>query len=473
MALALLASLALAGTIAAAPAQVVDGGRFGPTHVEQPQGPARGYVVVFSDHGGWGASDQAALDALANAGALAIGVDTDSYLARIAPGVRPCSELVGDVEGLSQKLQRAQDEGEYHFPILAGFGAGGALAQTIFAGAPVNTLAGAATIDPSPAPPGGLACSGAPPNVNGFWSVGLTPAASPDTRSAIEASQKAGAPIEVAAIAAGTAAEGLRALVEPRLDAANSRGLGDVPLVDLPSSHPSPLMVVLISGDGGWRDIDKRLGDQLQSDGVAVVGWDSLRYFWRRKTPERTAEDLAAVIQAYRSKWGADKVALVGYSFGADVIPAVYDRLPAHIKRHIVQVSLLGLESRADWEIRISGWFGAAPSDEATPVGPALQAMRGSLIQCFYGAEETDTDCPSLAASGAEIIRTAGSHHFGGDYEGLARRIFEGLERRAGSAGRTAAPQLIISPRKWLEIVRAIWRSLGRVRTTGARRTSR
>ncbi len=434
-ALALLAPLALAGMIVAAPAQLVDGGRFGPTHVDQPQGAARGYAVVFSDRGGWGASDQAALGALANAGVLAIGVDTDSYLAHIAPGVRPCSELVGDVEGLSQKLQRAQDEGEYHFPILAGFGAGGALAQTIFAGAPVNTLAGAVAIDPSPAPPGGLTCSGAPPNVNGFWSVGLTPAASPDTHSAIEASQKAGAPIEVAPIAGGTPAEALSALIEPRLDAANSRGLGAVPLIDLPSSHPSPLMVVLISGDGGWRDIDKRLGEQLQNDGVAVVGWDSLRYFWRKKTPERTAEDLAAVIQAYRSKWGADKVALVGYSFGADVIPAVYDRLPAHIKRHIVQVSLLGLESRADWEIRISGWFGASPSDEATPVGPPLQAMPGSLIQCFYGAEETDTDCPSLAASGAEIIRTEGSHHFGGDYEGVARRIFEGLERRAGSAG--------------------------------------
>lgn len=434
-ALALLAPLAVAGTIAAAPAQIVDGGRFGPTRVDQPQGAARGYAVVFSDRGGWGASDQAALDALASAGVLAIGVDTDSYLAHIAPGVRPCSELVGDVEGLSQKLQRAQEEGEYHFPILAGFGAGGALAQTIFAGAPVNTLAGAVAIDPSPAPPGGLTCSGAPPNVNGFWSVGLTPGASPDTRSAIDASQKAGAPIEVAPVAGGSPAEALSALIEPRLEAANSRGVGAVPLTELPSSHPSPLMAILISGDGGWRDIDKTLGEQLQRDGVAVVGWDSLRYFWRKKTPERAAEDLAAVIQAYRSKWGADKVALVGYSFGADVIPAVYDRLPAHIKRHIVQVSLLGLESRADWEIRISGWFGASPSDDATPVGPALQAMPGSLIQCFYGAEETDTDCPSLAAGGAEIIRTEGGHHFGGDYEGVARRIFEGLERRAGSAG--------------------------------------
>jgi type IV secretory pathway VirJ component len=349
--------------------------------------------------------------------------------------VRPCSELVGDVEGLSQKLQRAQDKGEYHFPILAGFGAGGAVAQTIFAGAPANTLAGVGAIDPSPAPPGGLACSNAPPNVSGFWTIGLTPAASSLTRARIEAGKKDGAPIDVLSIGDEDTANALSNLLLPHIDAANSQGLGVVPLVELPSARPSRLMAVLISGDGGWRDLDKTLGEQLQSDGVSVVGWDSLRYFWRKKTPERTAEDLATVIETYKAKWGADKIALVGYSFGADIIPAAYDLLPAHIKRDIAQVSLLGLESGADWEIRISGWLGAAPSHDATPVGPALQAMPGSLIQCFYGAGEREPDCPSLATSGAEVIRTEGSHHFGGDYAGIARRILEGFERRIHTEG--------------------------------------
>jgi type IV secretory pathway VirJ component len=427
--------LALAGAISAARGGAIDGGRFGEVRVVQPQGAARGYVVMFSDHGGWSAVDQAALEALSKNGALVVGVDTDSYLAHIAPGVRPCSELVGDVEGLSQKLQRAQDKGEYHFPILAGFGVGGAVAQTILAGAPPNTLAGAAAIDPSPAPPGGLACSDAPPSVNGFWSVGLTPAASRETRAAIEASRRAGAPIEISLAGADNPALSLTALLAPHLDVAKAQGVEDLPLIDLPAGRPSHLMLVLISGDGGWRDIDKTLGETLQSDGVPVVGWDSLRYFWRKKTPERTAEDLSAVIQTYAAKWGADKVALVGYSFGADVLPAAYDLLPAPVKRRVVQVSLLGLESKADWEIRIAGWLGASPSDAATPVAAALQAMPGQMIQCFYGAAESQTDCPSLATRGAEIIRTEGSHHFGGDYAALARRILEGFQRRARATG--------------------------------------
>ena len=106
---------------------------------------------------------QAALEALAKQGSLAVGVDLDTYLHRVAPvtnpGIRPCSELIGDVEGLSQKLQRAQTGNNYHFPILAGVGAGGALAQLILASAPPNTIAGAATVDPDASTPDGLACS--------------------------------------------------------------------------------------------------------------------------------------------------------------------------------------------------------------------------------------------------------------------------------------------------------------------------
>jgi len=75
---------------------------------------------------------------------------------------------------------------------------------------------------------------------------------------------------------------------------------------------PAGLMAIVLSGDGGWRDLDKTIAEDLQRQGVPVVGWDSLRYFWSRKTPEQTARDLAAVMEAYMDKWKAEKVALIG-----------------------------------------------------------------------------------------------------------------------------------------------------------------
>jgi type IV secretory pathway VirJ component len=80
------------------------------------------------------------------------------------------------------------------------------------------------------------------------------------------------------------------------------------------------LLAIVISGDGGWRDLDRTIAEKLRSQGVSVVGWDSLRYFWSRKTPAQVARDLGAVIDTYTARWGASKVALVGYSFGAGVL---------------------------------------------------------------------------------------------------------------------------------------------------------
>ena len=193
------------------------------------------------------------------------------------------------------------------------------------------------------------------------------------------------------------------------------------------------MLAIILSGDGGWRDLDKTIGEKLQSDGVSVVGWDSLRYFWSRKSPEQTARDLGAVIDTYVSRWGASKVALVGYSFGADVLPFAYDRLSPEAKMRVVQLSLLGFATTADFEIRLASWLGVPPSKNALPTEPALAPIDPAMIQCFYGADEDNSACPLLLRKDkADVIRTAGSHHFDNDYGALARRILDGFRRRAG-----------------------------------------
>jgi len=66
-------------------------------------------------------------------------------------------------------------------------------------------------------------------------------------------------------------------------------GVAKLPLIELPASHPSPLLAIIVSGDGGWRDLDKVIAEKLSRNGVSVVGCDSLRYFWsyrrRKKRP--------------------------------------------------------------------------------------------------------------------------------------------------------------------------------------------
>jgi len=443
--LAILLSAAFA-IMAPTPSLAIEGGRYGDVHLVVPNGPIQGYVVLFSGQDGWSDANQASLAALGRQGALAVGVDTKTYLARLAEEKEPCHNLVGDVEILSRRLQREHSGLQYHFPILAGVDAGGTLAGAILAQAPVNTVAGAVSVDPSVVLPSERPlCAGAPSSpqpggfaygpskaLQGFWNLGFTAAEPKEARTYFASLQSAGMPMSVQSIP-GSASDAVTSLVQPHFDAGDASGLAALPLIELPASHPTGQMAIVLSGDGGWRDLDKTIAEELQSRGVSVVGWDSVRYFWEKKTPEQTAADLAAVIQAYGEKWHAKDVALVGYSFGADVLPFVYNRLAADIKSRIAQISLLGFANAADWEIQVAGWLGAAPSSEAVPVAPAIKQVPAKLLQCFYGNEETDTFCQALSSRGVEVIKTTGGHHFDGNYARLAEQILDGFDRRVAA----------------------------------------
>jgi type IV secretory pathway VirJ component len=207
-----------------------------------------------------------------------------------------------------------------------------------------------------------------------------------------------------------------------------------IPIVELPATGPGEALAVIYSGDGGWRDIDKQIGEILAREGGPVVGIDCLRYFWRARQPGGLARDLRRILAHYRVAWGRRRVLLVGYSFGADVLPFIVNRLPTNAQRDVVQISLLGLGSRASFEFHVSDWLRKAPRPGDLPVLPEAAKLDQPRVQCFYGADEDDTLCPELARRGAEVIRTTGGHHFDGDYAALARHIRDGLARRtAGS----------------------------------------
>ena len=239
----------------------------------------------------------------------------------------------------------------------------------------------------------------------------------------------------------------LLALVRPHLGprAPDEDDLSDLPLIELPATHAnnedksnsanvdyvgSNMLAIVISGDGGWRDLDQTIARDLQARGVSVVGIDSLRYFWRHKSPEQTAHDLARVMRTYVRRWHAKSIALIGYSFGADVLPFAYNRLPERLRAKVTMMSLLGFAPSADFEIRVGGWLGMPPSANALPVWSEIAKVPPELVQCFYGEGETDTLCPALTKTGVMVIRTGGSHHFGHDYAHLTQVILNGWRRR-------------------------------------------
>lgn len=408
-------------------------GRFGSVPVYAPATAADGGMVfLFSGADGWNDGLDADAQALARDGNAVVGVDLPQYLRGLAASDDGCHYLLSEVEDLSKRVQRDLGLAAYRTPLLAGVGAGGTLAYAALAQSPAATVAGAVSVDAAPA----LAtrvplCPGAPHTaVEGGFAYG--PARLP--ASWID-SHSAALPAEVRALATPAAGQGTpdeRLLAALRSALGSQRGdatLADLPLVELPSAQPGEVMAVIYSGDGGWRDIDKQIGEALAAAGVPVIGVDSLRYFWRARTPEQVGADLARILDTYSTRWQRPRVMLVGYSFGAGILPFAYNRLPADQSARVVQLSLLGVEPRAAFEFSVGGWLGDEPPPGSPEVLPELQRIPAAMLQCVMGEDEPHSLCRDPALAGVEIIRTSGGHHFDGDYQALARRLLDGARR--------------------------------------------
>jgi type IV secretory pathway VirJ component len=456
------AAIALACCICTAPAYALEAGRMGSVRVVESQGPARAVVILLSGGKTLTKADDEAAEQIAKSGALVAEVDSREYLDRLDKSKEKCQELVYDVEWLSRDLQRVRKLPRYLTPIVAGVGEAGTVAEIILDQAPAVTIAGAVSLDPSEAIASRRPlCSdvsttrlrhgrfryGAPKKMQGFWEVGLTPHVSRKDRRYLMRLRREGASFELHEIPANVSVgDALRSMIEPHLAKLHPAAvnpslppdISGLPLAELPVPHPSGLMAVVLSGDGGWRDLDKTIADDLQRDGVPVVGLDSLRYFWSKKTPEETTAAVAAVMETFMAKWHADKVALIGYSFGADVMPFVYNRLPDNLRSNVVLIALLGLSKTADWEITVRGWLGEPPGVDAIAVLPEADKIPPQLMQCFYGSEEGDTACPTLASRGVETFKRNGGHHFDGNYGALEDMILKRFKQRAETSAAEA-----------------------------------
>ncbi|KAA9385156.1 virulence factor family protein [Neorhizobium galegae] len=404
-----------------------------------------GIVFLISGGQGWGAREDIEAQKLLAAGAAVVGIDFPSYIKSLGADDGECIYMVSDIEDVSQQVQRRIGNTQYRHPIVAGIGEGGALALAMISQSPNATIEEAIAVDPlAGIPLGKELCTPASKQKVGDRTVyGFDDGALPAVVTIISTAT---------ADTAGKA-HGLRLKQDhPEVELSNSNETSDVALsqalaariaaagrtnqpLDLPlnvlEAKPAMnTMAVIFSGDGGWRDLDSEVGGYLQSQGIPTIGLDSLRYFWSERSPQATADDLAKIIEQYRRQWGVQNVLLVGYSFGADVLPATYNLLPEADRARVKQITLLGLSHEVDYEISVTGWLGVAGDGKGGDPMTDIVKIDPKLIQCVYGTDEDDDPCPTLKDKGIEVVPIEGGHHFDENYQALGKRIRDSLQTR-------------------------------------------
>lgn len=400
----------------------------------------RGMVIMMSSGQGWRDADAAAARAFSRRGYRVLGVDTAAFMSAHRHDAS-CLYLPGLIESVSRDQQKQSGMTAYQLPALLGYQEGATLAYITQLQAPPLALSAVVALNPAPAlplmtmfcdhPPGSLSDRGqvvraespgsaAPLRV---WVDGRASAASEQFAAAINAGLTTMAH-DHAALFSGYHA----ALAD--IDAERKRSpVADLPLVEvLPQRMEGKVFSIFYSGDGGWRDLDQTLSGVLADRGMPVVGVDTLHYYWHEKDPQQSAQDLARVIHHYQQQWHRQQVMLIGFSFGANVMPFLYNRLPDDIKKDIVRVSLLSPERTTAFSVDPSAWLHIHRDSGKVAIAPELTQVPAQLVQCIYGREEAaDSLCTLPHVSAINVINKPGGHHFDENYDRLADEVLAGL----------------------------------------------
>lgn len=433
-------------------------GRFGSVHVFTPKGEPDSVALFISSDGGWneGLVDMARL--LSDMGAIVAGIDIRHYFRELAKSEDKCASLAVDFENLSHALQKKYGLKEHKTPVLVGYSSGATLVYAALVQAPVGTFAGGVSLGfgpdldvPKPLCPG----TGLRYTIGERGDFHFAPIA--DLRSpwiVLQGQQdEVVNPKDTDAFVAKTGSAKVVALPmvghdfsktknwEPQfrasykdiLDGSQTPAAGsavhDLPVHEVAANGQSDIFAVLLTGDGGWAGLDQELAGRLAARGVPVVGFNSLKYFWTERTPEEAATAVAKVIRNYLGAWRKQRVILIGYSFGADVLPFIVNRLPDDVHRRVASSNLLGPSVAAAFEVHVADWIpGNRPKGQ--PVEPELSKISGLPVLCLYGASEKDGLCPKLSAQRVTREQVGGGHHFGGNYAMLAERILAFNEQK-------------------------------------------
>jgi type IV secretory pathway VirJ component len=180
-------------------------------------------------------------------------------------------------------------------------------------------------------------------------------------------------------------------------------------------TDPDAPIALILSGDGGWYGFEQRIAQNLGGHGIPVIGIDTRKYFWKRKTPEKSASDMAALLKYYSARWNKHKFIIMGYSQGAEIVPFLISRFDGPVKSCIKSAVLLSPETTTDFEVHISNMIGAGNSQNTYNVIEEMKKILNINILCIFGDGEK-TKVPSiLKPTPVKMAFVPGDHHYKGN----------------------------------------------------------
>jgi type IV secretory pathway VirJ component len=202
-----------------------------------------------------------------------------------------------------------------------------------------------------------------------------------------------------------------------------------LPLIAQPSkADPSKPMIFYITGDGGWNAFSRELTASLVEKGYPVLSLDASKYFWKQKTAAQASIDAGSVINKYAKQWGRKKIIMLGYSFGADVIPFIYLGCSSRLASQVQGICLLSPSEHTDFEVHLLQMLGGGSKNGESVIG-AINSISTEPILLVFGDDEKEFPILQLSIKNYKTIYLQGGHHYEHAIESLSRIIVDNMDQ--------------------------------------------
>jgi type IV secretory pathway VirJ component len=169
-------------------------------------------------------------------------------------------------------------------------------------------------------------------------------------------------------------------------------------------------LVVYFSSDGGWHSYDRELNDSLSAYGIPLLGVNAYKYFRKRKTPQQTFDSIMPYISLNLKKYNCKKIILAGYSFGAEVVPFLYNLMSDEWKNKVEFIVLLSPDDDSDFKIHLFDQVGLHIRHGRYDVLSELMKIDNKKIMMFWGSDEKKFVKEKFTKLNITVIRLKGGH---------------------------------------------------------------